>query len=109
MEAVDPVTVVYADRRDDEDAKIFGRNDPVMRVTDVSAERLAENVARLSRTMDAVFDRISAADGPYELDSFEVYAELTGSGEVRLVGAVSMAVTGGLRLTFKKREAAATS
>ena len=109
MDDVGFIELVYADRGLDPDAKVFGRSDPVIRVADISTDRLADSVARLSRTMDQVFERIRSSNGPYELDSFEVSAEVTGSGEVRLIGSVGLEVTGGLRLTFKKKTGTASS
>jgi hypothetical protein len=104
MDDVGSIEMVYVDRGFDPDAKIFGRSDSVIRVTEISTDRLADSVARLSRTMDQVFERIRSASGPFKLDTFEVFAELTGSGEVRLVGSMGLEVTGGLRLTFKRRD-----
>ncbi|GAA1557525.1 hypothetical protein GCM10009789_08620 [Kribbella sancticallisti] len=108
MDDLGSVELVYADRELDPDAKVFGRRDPVLKVTEVNADRLADSVARLSRTMDQVFDRIRSTNGPYELESFEVSAEFTGSGEVRLIGSVGLEVTGGVRLTFKKKDSSTT-
>lgn len=109
MSADNSIEFVYEDRDVDPDGKVFGGTDPVLRIAEVSAERLADSVARLGETMDIVLDRVRTARGDYELESLEVSAELTGSGEVRLIAATSLAATGAIRLTFKKKDQKASS
>jgi hypothetical protein len=95
------VTVDWAPA--DGEKAVFGRaRDAVAQVSSVGAAQLAANMARLCRQVGAVFAEASAAAQELELTSVEVTVEVTASGELRLVGAVSSQIKGGLKLVFTK-------
>lgn len=82
---------------------VFGRTrDAVAQVSSVGAAQLAANMTRLCRQVGAVFAEASAAADTLELKSVEVTVEVTASGELRLVGAVSSQIKGGMKLVFTK-------
>lgn len=100
--------MVYADRDRDPDAKAFG-HEPVLRVAEIGLDRLADNLARLGQSMSTALDRVQASYGDYDLESIELSAELTGTGEVRLIAASSVTAAGAIKLTFKKKDSDAAS
>jgi len=96
------IEVVYADRGDD-GAKSFGAGRMMPRVGEVDTERLSESLRRLCAQTIDLFGDVDRAGGAFELSSVQLTVEVSGSGEVRLIGAVSMEVTGGIALTFTRR------
>jgi hypothetical protein len=89
----------------DGEKAVFGRaRDAVAQVSSVGAAQLAANMTRLCRQVGEVFAEASAAAEKLELKSVEVTVEVTASGELRLVGAVSSQIKGGLKLVFTKPE-----
>lgn len=82
---------------------MFGRTrEKLLRVTSVSVGTLSENVASLCEYVGQVFSMSQAAVGDLTLDAVEVTVEVTAKGEVRLIGAASAEVKGGLKLQFKR-------
>lgn len=103
MDELPIVTVDWAPV--DGEKAAFGRTrDAVARVSSVGAAQLAANMARLCRQVGDVFAHASAEAGELELKSVEVTVEITAGGELRLIGAVSSQVKGGLKLVFTKPE-----
>lgn len=96
------IEVVYADRGDD-GAKTLGAARIMPRVGEVDTDRLSASLRRLCAQTNELFDDVDRAGGDFELSSFELTVEITGSGEVRLIGAVSVEVSGGISLTFTRR------
>jgi hypothetical protein len=103
---VDELPVVTVDWAPaDGEKAIFGRaRDAVARVSSVGAAQLAANVTRLCQQVGEVFAQASTEADNLELTSVEVTVEVAAGGELRLVGAVSSQVTGGLKLVFTKRD-----
>lgn len=97
------ISVVYADRADLEGSKSFGAPKLLPKVGEVDTSTLGRSLRRLTDQMNELFDEVSASTGAFELTSFDVAVEITGSGEVRLIGAVSVELTGGISLTFSRR------
>jgi hypothetical protein len=106
-EPVLPIVTVDWPPADGEKA-IFGRaREAAVRVTDVGAEKLARSVTEVCRYVGTVFEDASTAVADLELRSLEVQLEVTSKGEVRLIGAASVEVKGGLKLVFARRDPAA--
>lgn len=110
-ESHDSISVVYAERpepvrSDLEGTRSFGSSKLVERVGEVDTGALGRSLRRLTAQMNDLFDEVSQAGGAFELSSFDVAVEITGSGEVRLIGAVSVELTGGISLTFTRRPGA---
>lgn len=102
MESQSTVSVVVID--DDGGEKVvFGRTrEKLLRVTSVSVGTLGENVTSLCEYVGRIFSMSQAAVGDLTLDTVEVTVEVTAKGEVRLIGAASAEVKGGLKLQFKR-------
>jgi hypothetical protein len=101
MDELPVVTVDWAPV--DGEKAVFGRaRDAAARVSSVGAAQLAANMTRLCRQVGAVFAQASTVADDLELKSVEVTVEVTAGGELRLVGAVSTQVTGGLKLVFTR-------
>lgn len=116
----DTITVVYEDRpptprpprqtggRDEgtdpgRDRPTFGPSRLAERVGEIDTETLSNSLKKLTRQMNELFDDLAENSGQFELSSFDVAVEITGSGEVRLIGAVSLSVTGGITLSFRRK------
>lgn len=99
-----PIVTVDWPPADGEKA-IFGRaREAAVRVATVGANTLAANVAEVCRYVGMVFQDASTAVDELELQSLQVQLEITAKGEVRLVGAASTEVKGGITLVFVRRE-----
>ncbi|GGN81491.1 hypothetical protein GCM10011579_068120 [Streptomyces albiflavescens] len=97
------VTVDYG--VDDGEKSVFSRTRAaVTHVTRISSDILAQNVADLCQYVGGVFDRASTASDTLELTGLEVHVQVTGKGEVRLVGATSAEVNGGMKLIFQRKQ-----
>lgn len=93
----------------DGEKAVFGRTkDAVARLSSVGVAELSANMARLCQQVGAVFAQAAAATDTLELKSVEVTVEVSAGGELRLVGAVSSQIKGGLKLVFTKPGTAAT-
>lgn len=91
----------------DGEKAIFGRaREAAARLSSVGVAELSANMARLCQQVGAVFAQAAAAADTLELKSVEVTVEVSASGELRLVGAVSSQVKGGLKLVFTKPDTA---
>ncbi|MFF5028061.1 Pepco domain-containing protein [Streptomyces collinus] len=86
-----------------EGRKGFGRTAPDVLAGRVRLDRLADNLSDFCRQAGQMFASASAATSGLHLESMEVSLALTAKGEVRLVGAVSGEVSGGITLVFKRR------
>lgn len=105
MAAEKSLQVLYADRSDDPDSKFFGSGRSVVtRIGEIQPATLATNLSQVCAALEGVLDEVQSRDSGFRLSSFQVTVELTGSGEVRLVGAVSVEVKGGITLTFDRRD-----
>ena len=103
MSHEETISVVYTDRADLEGSKSFGSPKLLPKVGEVDTGTLGRSLRRLTDQMNDLFDEVSASNGAFELTSFDVAVEITGSGEVRLIGAVAVELTGGISLTFTRR------
>jgi hypothetical protein len=82
---------------------IFGRaREAAVRVTEVGAERLATQLRDVCKYVGTVFRDASTAVDELELDSLTVQLEITTKGEIRLIGAASTEIKGGLILNFTR-------
>lgn len=99
----DTISVIHSAPEDLEGSKSFGSPKRLPAVGEVNTSTLGRNLRRLTSQINEIFDEVSAAPGEFELTSFDVAVEVTGSGEVRLIGAVSLELTGGISLTFTRR------
>jgi hypothetical protein len=114
MSHEETIAVVYADRpepdrSDLEGTRSFGTAKLMPQVGEVDTGTLGRSLRRLTAQMNDLFDEVSDAGGAFELTSFDVAVEITGTGEVRLIGAVSVELTGGISLTFTRRNDAAAA
>lgn len=75
----------------------------VTQITRISSDTLAQNVATLCQYVGGVFEQASTASDTLELTGLEVHVQVTAKGEVRLVGATSAEVNGGMKLIFQRR------
>jgi hypothetical protein len=75
----------------------------VLRAGQVSTEALASSLRDLCAQVGAVFGETRRTVEGLELEGMDVTVEVTGSGEVRLVGAVRAEVSGGITLRFRAR------
>ncbi|MEV6549246.1 hypothetical protein AB0M57_11095 [Streptomyces sp. NPDC051597] len=97
------ITVDYG--VDDGEKSVFSRTRvAVTHVTRISADVLARGVADLCQYVGGVFDQASTASDTLELTGLEVHIQVTGKGEVRLVGATSAEINGGMKLIFQRRQ-----
>lgn len=95
--------VVVDDEGEDGEKGMFGRTrEKLLRITSVSVEALGENVTSLCEYVGQVFSVSQYAAGDLTLDTVEVTVDVTAKGEVRLIGAASAEVKGGLKLRFKR-------
>lgn len=100
--AVPVVTVEYG-AEEGEKSFLSRTRTAVTRVTRISSDTLAQNVATLCQYVGGVFDQASTASDTLELTSLEVHVQITAKGEVQLVGALSTEVNGGMKLIFQRR------
>lgn len=98
------ITVIYRDQRTEAGAKGLadGVAQVVQQIGRLNVSTVSENMASFCRGVASSLKSIELAELPYLLDTVELTVELTGSGEVRLVGSVGAELSGGLKLTFKK-------
>lgn len=90
---------------DDGEKSVFSRTRAaVTQVTRISTDVLARGVADLCQYVGGVFDQASTASDTLELTGLEVHVQVTGKGEVRLVGATSAEINGGMKLIFQRRQ-----
>jgi len=75
------------------------------RVTAISTAELAGRLSEFTRDVASLFERVNGAVGSYELETFEISAEITAKGEIRLLGSAGLDVKGGLKLIFRKKGA----
>lgn len=101
----DEISIVYRDEHvlDGSKGITDALEDAMLKVGRISARTLAENLQTLSNSMSAILEGIEIPNLPYALEEIGVTVELTGSGEVRLVGSVGAEITGGITLTFRRR------
>ncbi|MEV6399750.1 hypothetical protein AB0M39_34035 [Streptomyces sp. NPDC051907] len=101
------ITVDYG--VDDGEKSVFTRTrTAVTHITRVSSDVLAQNVATLCQYVGEVFEQASTASDTLELTGLEVHVQVTGKGEVRLIGATSAEVNGGMKLIFQRKPGAAS-
>lgn len=74
-----------------------------LRAVSVNTSELAEKLRLFCVGIDGMFQSVTSSIGQFELESFEITAELTAKGEVRLVGSVGTEIKGGLKLIFRRR------
>ncbi|MEU9324090.1 hypothetical protein AB0D91_09765 [Streptomyces canus] len=97
------ITVDYG--IDDGEKSVFSRTRAaVTQVTRISTDVLARSIADLCQYVGGVFDQASTASDTLELTGLEVHVQVTGKGEVRLVGATSAEINGGMKLIFQRRQ-----
>ena len=99
------ISVIYTDQNNNEGAKGFGSNieEVVRKVGELSVTTIGENLRRLCEATGSLLQHTTLSDLPYILDEVELTVEVAGSGEVRLVGSVGAELSGGIKLTFKRR------
>ncbi len=73
------------------------------RTISVTASELAEKLRVFCSGIDGMFQGVATSVSQFDLESFEVTAELTAKGEVRLVGSAGTELKGGLKLVFRRR------
>lgn len=103
----DVISVIYGEDPRHHTSPDHGHRSLLPKVGEVDTETLSRSLRKLTGQMNELFDELTGSDGPFELSSFDVAVEVTGTGEVRLIGSVSLAVTGGITLSFTRRSPAA--
>lgn len=63
-----------------------------------------ENLRTLCVSVSSMLQSIAETNDGYNLDSFEVKAEIGAEGEIRLIGGVKGKISGGITLKFKKTD-----
>jgi hypothetical protein len=101
----DSITIIYREEPDHEGSKGFGSSfeEAVHKVGELSVSAVTENLKRLCGSIESVLKDIELTSIPYSLDEVELSVELTGTGEVRLIGSIGAQVQGGIKLKFKRR------
>ena len=101
------ISVITFQQDDAEGEKgVFTRpREVLVHVSSLATATLADNVSELCRHIGAVFRSASTAASELELQSLQVQIEISATGEVRLVGAASAELTGGITLIFTRKEA----
>ncbi len=98
-----PIVTVEYGAEEGEKSFLSRTRTAVTRVTRISSDTLAQNVATLCQYVGGVFDQASTASDTLELTGLEVHVQITAKGEVQLVGALSTEVNGGMKLIFQRR------
>jgi hypothetical protein len=75
----------------------------VRKIGILDTDQLAKNLAELHQQMDNMLQRVGHAASNYELKSFEVVADFTAKGGIRLIGSASGEFRGGIKLTFSRK------
>ncbi|SAL86427.1 hypothetical protein AWB68_08024 [Caballeronia choica] len=92
--------------REDEIAGAKGLSNRIssvmQQVCPLNVSVVSQNMTRFCNAVAMALKDAELRDLPYPLDAVELTVELTGSGEVRLVGSVGAELSGGLKLTFKR-------
>jgi hypothetical protein len=84
---------------------VFSRpREVLVHVSSLATAALADNVSELCRHIGTIFRSASTAASELELQSLQVQIEISAKGEVRLVGAASAELTGGITLIFSRKE-----
>ncbi|MFC1399701.1 MULTISPECIES: hypothetical protein [Streptacidiphilus] len=98
-----PVITVEFDAEEGEKSVFSRTRAAVTQVTRISSDTLALSVAHLCQYVGKVFEQASTASDALELTGLEVQVQVTAKGEVRLVGATSTEISGGMKLIFQKK------
>lgn len=69
----------------------------------VPANQIALSLEEFCNQLMLILDHVGKRVGEFDLETVEVAAEITGKGEVRLLGSAGVEVKGGLKLSFRKR------
>ena len=95
--------VVAGENRDG--AKGFGdrARDTMLREVMVDTSRLQESLTDLQAQVAQLVTADHVPDGPLRLDGVDVQVEITASGEVRLIGALTAEVKGAITLHFNRQ------
>ncbi len=101
-EDVISIVVSDLDRPEGEKGIFSGARDAAARVTDVSATTLAANLSAFCAGIWTAIDAVPVPHGTFRLDSFEVTADVTAGGEIRLIGSVQAQARGGIKLVFTR-------
>ncbi len=102
MDNVISIVVADLDRPEGEKGIFSAARDVAARVADVNATTLAANLSAFCAAIWTAIDAVPARRGTFRLDSFEVTAEVTAGGEIRLMGSVQAQARGGLKLLFTR-------
>jgi len=103
-EVSDSITVIYQDRHVNVGAKGFSDRlaEVVQQVGQLNVTTISDNMALFCSGVAKSLQYIELPGLPYQLDAVELTVELTGSGEIRLVGSIGAELSGGIKLTFKR-------
>jgi hypothetical protein len=97
-----PVVTVDFGPIEGEKGIFSGARDVAARVANIDATSLGANLSAFCSAIWKAIDNVPVPHGTFRLDSFEVTADLTASGEVRLVGSVRAQASGGIKLVFTR-------
>jgi hypothetical protein len=101
------ISLVYSEYETAEGSKAFGAiRRVVTRIGELDVVALRRNLDQLTDSIDELLQTRSQKLTTFNLSSLEITVDITAKGEVRLIGAVSGEVKGGLKLVFSRREAA---
>ena len=99
------LTVIYSENENIAGEKnIFSSTMPrIEKIGNIAQSQLSSSLANFCQSVGQVLNGATTAISDYELDTFEITAEISGKGEIRLVGSVSTEVKGGIKLIFKRK------
>lgn len=99
--AAETITIVYADT--EPGAKGLSPRDVVTKIGSLDSAILSANLtAFCKRISGALTSAADVADG-FRVDSFEITADITARGEVRMISSVSGEIHGGIKLIFTRQ------
>lgn len=94
------ISIVTTDKFD-----VSFRDGSTAKFVDVPFDELQKNLASVIRGIDELFDASVQKLNNYELTEFAVSLEVSASGKVGILGTgVETSGTGGIELTFKRKE-----
>ena len=79
-----------------------GARDVATRVVNIDATIIGANLSAFCAAIWTAIDAVPVPHGTFRLDSFEVTADLTAGGEIRLLGSVRAQASGGIKLIFTR-------
>lgn len=99
------IALIYRDESVEVGAKGLGERfaKAAEKVGTLSTETISNNMVRFCQSVSKALQGVELTDLPYQLDSVELTVELTGSGDVRLIGGIGAELSGGVKLKFRRR------